>query len=44
MANKTVRLYRKVKTPDGWRRYPAVMSGNGKVRPDTVTVGSVEIV
>jgi integrase len=42
MANKTVGLYRKVKTADGWKRYPAVMSANGKVKPDTVVVQGFE--
>lgn len=44
MANKSVKLYRNCKTPDGWRRYPAVMAANGKVKPNAVTVSGVEIV
>jgi integrase len=42
MANRAVTLYRKCKTPDGWKRYPAVMSANGKVKPNAVMVGYVE--
>lgn len=44
MANKKVSLLRKCKTPDGWRRYPVVMSANGKVKPDAVFVGGVEFI
>jgi integrase len=43
MANKKVALVRKCKTPDGWRYYPAVMSANGKVKPDAVLVDGVEV-
>jgi integrase len=43
MANKIVSLYRKVKTTEGWKRYPVVMSANGKVKPDTVLVGGKEV-
>lgn len=43
MTNRTVTLYRKCKTPAGWRRYPVAMSANGKVKPDAVIVGGVEI-
>jgi integrase len=42
MANKRVTLVRKCKTADGWRYYPAVMSANGKVKPDTVLVDGAE--
>jgi hypothetical protein len=42
MANKKVSLYRKCKTPEGWKRYPASMSANGKVKPNTVMVSGVE--
>lgn len=42
MANKTVSLVRKVKTPDGWRRYPVVFAANGKVKPGAVMVGNGE--
>jgi hypothetical protein len=44
MANKSVSLYRKCKTPDGWKRYRVVMSANGKVKPDAVIVGGVEAI
>src|SRR5690348_16857603 len=44
MANKAVKLYRKCKTPDGWKRYPAAMSANGKVRPNAVIAGGIEVV
>lgn len=43
MANKTVALYRKCKTPEGWKRYPVAMSGNGRVKADAVIVGGVEV-
>jgi integrase len=44
MANKKVALVRKCKVPEeGWRYYPAVMSANGKVKPNTVMVGDVEL-
>jgi integrase len=43
MANKKVALVRKVKTTQGWRRYPVVMSANGKVKPDVVLVGGTEV-
>jgi integrase len=42
MANKRVTLYRKCKTPDGWRRYQVAMSANGKVKPDAVIVDGKE--
>jgi integrase len=44
MANRAVTLYRKCKTPDGWKRYPAAMSSNGKVKPNGVVAGSVEAI
>jgi hypothetical protein len=43
MANKKVKLYRNCKTPDGWKRYPAAMSANGKAKPNAVIVDSVEV-
>ncbi|RZU39342.1 tyrosine-type recombinase/integrase [Edaphobacter modestus] len=43
MANKAVTLHRRVKTPDGWKRYPAAMSPNGRVKPNTVKVGDIEV-
>ncbi|MBB6144741.1 integrase [Silvibacterium bohemicum] len=42
MANRAVKLYRKVKTTQGWKRYPAVMAANGKVKPDIALVGDSE--
>ena len=44
MANKKVQLYRKCKTPDGWKRYPVVMSANGRVKPDAVMVDGVQVI
>jgi integrase len=44
MANKRVSLYRKCKTPDGWKRYPVAMSANGRVKPDAVIVDGAEVV
>jgi integrase len=43
MANKRVSLYRKCKTADGWKRYPAAMSANGRVKPNTVLVSDIEV-
>ncbi len=31
-VNQRVRLYRRVKTPTGWKHFPASMSANGRVR------------
>lgn len=42
MANRAVTLYKKVKTTEGWRRYPVAMAANGKVKPDTVVVAREE--
>ena len=44
MANTAVTLLRKCKTSQGWRYYPVVMSGNGRVKPYAVTVNGVEAV
>jgi integrase len=44
MANKKVQLFRKCKTPEGWKRYPVVMSANGKVKPDAVKVAGVQVI
>jgi integrase len=44
MANKKIALLRKCKTPNGWRRYPVVMSANGRVKPNAVTVAGKEVV
>ena len=43
MANVRVQLYRKCKTPSGWKRYPAAMAANGKVKPGFVLVSGVEV-
>ena len=43
MANTAVNILRKCKTPQGWRYYPVVMSGNGRVKPNTVVVDGVEV-
>src|SRR5437868_13571830 len=43
MANVKVQLYRKCKTPTGWKRYPAAMASNGKVKPGFVLVSGVEV-
>src|SRR6185437_10010351 len=37
MANRKVTLVRYCKTPDGWKRYPAVIGKNGRVKPGFVT-------
>ena len=34
MANKKATLVRLCKTPKGWRRYPVVIGGNGKLKPN----------
>ena len=38
MANRKVSLVRYCKTPDGWRRYSAVIGKNGRIKPGFVTV------
>ena len=40
--NRTVKLVRLCKTPAGWRRFPAVIGRNGKVKPDAVLVNGQE--
>ena len=42
MANRRVALVRLCKTEKGWRRYPAVVGKNGRVRPGYVRVGDEE--
>jgi len=42
MANRTVSLYKKVKTEDGWGRYPVVIGPNGRLKTDTVIIGGEE--
>jgi len=43
MANKTVTLLRRCKTPAGWRYYPAVIGKTGKVKPGVVLVAGAEV-
>lgn len=38
MAKSKVSLVRRVRTLAGWRYYPAVYAGNGRVKPDIATV------
>lgn len=38
MANRKVTLVRQCKTDAGWRRYPVVVGGNGRIRPGYVMV------
>lgn len=42
MANRKVTLVRQCKTEIGWRRYPAVIGKNGRVKPNYVLVSGVE--
>ena len=42
MANRKVVLIRLCKTEKGWRRYPAVIGKNGRVKPGFVVVDSKE--
>ena len=42
MANKRVALVRLCKTEKGWRRYPAVIAQNGRVKAGYVRVGAEE--
>ena len=42
MANRTVALVWLCKTSAGWRRYPVVYGGNGRVKPGWVKVGGKE--
>ena len=42
MANRKVVLVRLCKTEKGWRRYPAVIGRNGRVKPNFVIVGGRE--
>ena len=43
MANPKVSLHYCCKTPDGWKRYPAAMGRNGKIRPRFAQVGKAQI-
>lgn len=42
MANLKVSLLRQCKTENGWRRYPAVVGKNGRVKPNYVIVAGEE--
>ena len=42
MAAKKVALYWHCKTPEGWKRYPAAIGRNGKVRPGHAQVGHAQ--
>jgi integrase len=42
MANRKVVLVRLCKTEKGWRRYPAVVGKNGRIKPDFVVVDGKE--
>lgn len=42
MANRKATLIRLCKTENGWRRYPAVVGKNGRVKPGFVQVGKTE--
>ena len=41
MAEST--LYRRCKTPSGWKRFPAAFGKNGRVRPGYVQVGTEQV-
>jgi len=43
VAAKKVALYWYCKTPVGWKRYPAAMGRNGKVRPGYARVGKAQL-
>ncbi|MGD0737744.1 MAG: hypothetical protein ABR976_21635 [Terracidiphilus sp.] len=42
MANKKVILVRLCKTAKGWRRYPAAVGKNGRIKPNFVIVDGQE--
>jgi integrase/recombinase XerD len=42
MPNREVNLTKRVQTPQGWRYCPVVLSPNGRVRPDVVSVAGQE--
>jgi integrase len=44
MANTKVSLVRKCKTPEGWKRYPVVLSANGRLKAHSVEVNGVEVI
>jgi integrase len=43
MANLRVSLHYCCKTADGWKRYPAAMGRNGKIRPRFAQVGEAQV-
>jgi integrase len=43
MTNPKVSLHYCCKTPEGWKRYPAAMGRNGKIRPRFAQVGKAQI-
>lgn len=43
MARQTVSLHYYCRTPQGWRRYPAAVGRNGKIRPHYAQVGKAQI-
>ena len=43
MSAKKVALYWYCRTPEGWKRYPAAMGRNGKVRPGYAQIGRAQI-
>jgi integrase len=43
MSNPRVSLHYYCRTPDGWRRYPAAMGRNGRIRPRFAQVGEAQI-
>jgi len=42
MANPKVKLYYVCRTEEGWKRYPAAMGRNGKIRPQHAQVGNAQ--
>jgi hypothetical protein len=42
MAQRKVTLYWVCKTPEGWKRYPAAVGRNGKIRPRYAQVGDAQ--
>ena len=43
MANTATTLIWCCKTPEGWRRYPAVVSSNGRVKKGVVVVNGIQV-
>ena len=43
MAGPKVTLYWTCKTPEGWKRYPAAIGRNGKIRPRYAQVGDAQM-